>query len=193
MYFFAIITTYTKLYCRRSWNQQFTIMKNDEGGNTMENSIIRQLYITRSITEDLLKNTPEHLLDIIPPGFHNNIRWNFGHIVYTQEKLVFALSGEELSLPPSFQENFAAGTKPSESGTGVPQIMEIATELTKQKDRIKEYAVTRFNQTLPKPFTNQMGITFNTFNDALLFSFYHEAVHVQAIKDLTKVILSTYR
>jgi hypothetical protein len=159
----------------------------------MEDSIIRQLYITRSITEDLLKNTPEEILDIIPAGFHNNIRWNFGHIVYTQEKLVFALSGEELSLPPSFQENFAAGTRPSESGTGIPHIIEIATELANQKDRIKEYAVTRFDKSLPKPFTNQMGVTLNTFNDALLFSFYHEAVHVQAIKDISRVIHSTQR
>jgi hypothetical protein len=156
----------------------------------MKDSIIRQLYITRSITEDLLKKTPEEIFDIIPAGFNNNIRWNFGHIAYIQEKLVFGLSGGEVSLPPSFQVNFSAGTRPIESHKGVPLISEIATELTNQKVRIKEYALNNFHNTLSTPYTNSMGVTFYTFTDAFLFSFYHEALHVQTIKELKKVILN---
>jgi hypothetical protein len=153
-------------------------------------SIIRQLYIVRSITEDLLEKTPKEILDIIPDGFNNNIRWNFGHITFIQEKLVFGLSYEELSLPNSYQKYFSAGTKPNNSLTGVPSITEIAVELANQKERVREYLLENTHKTLPVPYTNKMGVTFYTFLDALLFSFYHEAIHVQTIKDIKKVIVN---
>jgi hypothetical protein len=156
----------------------------------MKESIMRQLYITRLITEDLLEKTPDGIFDIIPKGFNNNIRWNFGHIAYSQEKLVFVLSGGVLSLPPSFQEYFSSGTRPTESNKGLPLISEISTELTNQKERIKDYALKNFHNRLSTSYTNSMGVTFYTFTDALLFSFYHEALHVQMIKEIKKVILN---
>jgi hypothetical protein len=44
------------------------------------------------------------------------------------------------------------------------------------------------NEKLPTPFTNRGGITFYTVGETLLFSFYHEALHVETIKRLYRSI-----
>ncbi|USK62359.1 DinB family protein [Peribacillus asahii] len=156
----------------------------------MEQTIIHHMETVRSITEQTLKKTPEEISDTIPKGFNNNIRWNFGHIAFIQEKLVFGLLGEEMNIPRDYERLFGAGTKPAEWKETPPSFAEIDEILTEQKTRIKNFIPGRFHEKLQTPFTNRAGITFYTFGEVLLFSFYHEALHIETIKRLYRTISS---
>ena len=70
----------------------------------MEQTIIRHMETVRGITEQAMKGFVQEVLDIIPHGFNNTIRWNFGHIAFVQEKLVFGILGEEMSTPKEYEQ-----------------------------------------------------------------------------------------
>jgi DinB superfamily len=157
----------------------------------LEQTIIHHMETVRGITEQTIKKIPEEISDIIPKGFNNNIRWNFGHIAFVQEKLVFGLLGEEMSIPKNYEQFFAAGTKPAEWEGTPPSFAELAVILTEQKARIKDFIIKgRLHEKLPTPFTNRGGITFYTVGEAFLLSFYHEALHIETIKRLYRSISS---
>ncbi|WP_026582436.1 DinB family protein [Bacillus sp. J33] len=156
----------------------------------MEQTIFNHMETVRGITEKSIERIPEEISDIIPEGFNNNIRWNFGHIAFVQDKIVFGILGEEMKVPKSYENLFGAGTKPSDWAVTPPSFTEIAAVLAEQKSRIKDFLPGRLDEKLPKPYTNRGGITFYTAGEAFLFSFYHEAMHIEAIKQIYRSISS---
>jgi len=156
----------------------------------MEEIIFKHMYTVRGITENSIRKIPEEFADIIPEGFKNSIRWNFGHIAYVQERLVFGLCGETMNTPTAYEEFFKAGTSPSEWKITPPTLSAIAEVLSTQKDRIPEFIKNNFNKELVKPFTNSGGLTFHTVGETFLFSLYHEAMHIQTIKMIYRAIKS---
>lgn len=153
----------------------------------MEHLIFKHMETVKDITEKSLKRIPEEAADFIPDGFNNSIRWNFGHIVYIQEKIAFLLLKEKSGLPASYEELFSAGTSPRTWKQEPPSLKEIAGIMADQKDRILQFMPGRLEETLPEPFTNKAGITFHTAGEAFLFSFYHEALHMEAIKKIYQI------
>lgn len=156
----------------------------------MEQTIFNHMETVRGITEKSIERIPEEISDIIPEGFNNNIRWNFGHIAFVQDKIVFGILGEEMKVPKNYENLFGAGTKPSDWAVTPPSFTEIAAVLADQKSRIKAFLPGRLDEKLAKPFTNRGGITFYTAGEAFLFSFYHEAMHIETIKQIYKSISS---
>ena len=154
----------------------------------MEQTIFQHMQIVRGITEKSIQQIPEELADIIPTGFTNNIRWNFGHIAYIQEKLVYGVSGENMNTPGAYEVFFSAGTKPAEWVEKPPTFSGILDELIAQKKRIVDDIPGKLQIRLPEPFTNKAGITFHTLGETFLFSFYHEALHMEAIKRIYRAI-----
>jgi DinB superfamily len=156
----------------------------------MEQTIFDHMETVRSITEKSIQRIPEEMADVIPEGFNNSIRWNFGHIAYVQEKLVFGISGEKMNVPMNYERLFGAGTKPAEWTEPPPSFKEIAAVLTGQKSRIKTFLHGRLDQKLPRPYTNRSGITFYTTGEAFLYGFYHEALHMETINRIYRSISS---
>lgn len=154
----------------------------------MEQIIFQHMQVVRGITEKSIQQIPEELADIVPTGFTNNIRWNFGHIAYIQEKLVFGVTGEKMILPEEYEVFFSAGTKPADWIGTPPTLAEISGELIAQKQRIGDSLPGNLQKRLPEPFTNRLGITFHTLGETFLFSFYHEALHMESIKRIYRAI-----
>jgi hypothetical protein len=154
----------------------------------METLIFNHMETVRDITLQMIQRIPEEMSDVVPKGFNNNIRWNFGHIAYIQERLVFELLGEDPKTPKEFVQFFGGGTKPADWEGEPPTFSEIRTVLTEQKTRIRDFLAGRLHEQLLTPFTNKGGITFYTAGEALLFSFYHEALHVETIKRIYRFL-----
>jgi len=163
-------------------------MLNEKGGVVLEQTIFQHMQIVRGITEKSIQQIPVELADIIPTGYTNNIRWNFGHIAYIQEKLVYGVSGEKMNTPEAYEVFFSAGTKPAQWVETPPTLAEISVELIAQKQRIVDDIPGNLLIRLPEPFTNKAGITFHTLGETFLFSFYHEALHMEAIKRIYRAI-----
>ncbi|GGA30378.1 DinB family protein [Psychrobacillus lasiicapitis] len=154
----------------------------------MEQTILHHMETVRSITMKSIETIREEIADIVPEGFNNNIRWNFGHIAFVQERLVYSVLGEKMSLPVEYENFFGPGTKPADWQGTPPTLKEICSVLVVQTERIKGFVPERFSDKLPTPFTNRMGISFHTLGETLLFSFYHEAMHMETIKRIYKNI-----
>jgi hypothetical protein len=56
-------------------------------------------------------------LNKIPDGFSNNLIWNIGHIIVSQQGLVYRLSGLSSYIEESLVETFKNGLKPTGSTT----------------------------------------------------------------------------
>ena len=151
-------------------------------------NISKHMKRVRGITLKSLEKIPEDLADLIPNTYKNNIRWNFGHIIVVQEKLVFGVMNEKLQIPTTFIEYFKPGTSPNDWNGTPPSFNELAKELTLQIDRIDNYAPYYLDEALPTPFINSSKMQFDTFSETLLFSFYHEALHMETIKRIYRLV-----
>ncbi|MBM7647409.1 hypothetical protein JOC78_000330 [Bacillus ectoiniformans] len=155
----------------------------------MEQHIFKHMDTIRAITLNVLNEVPEEKMAVLPPGFNNHILWNAGHIAFVQEKIVLGLSGDEGQLTPSFEEFFGAGTKPADWEGTPPSIKEVKEALINLPKRIKETMAGRIAEPLKAPYTNKTGVTFTTVADALFYSFYHEALHLEKMKLIMKHLL----
>lgn len=154
----------------------------------MEKLLFNHLDTVRQVTEQMIERIPEELADEVPEGFKNNIRWNFGHIATIQEKLVIAALGESMQIPNKFLTYFDMGTKPADWAGEPPSFAEIKEVLQGQKARIKEVLSGRLEEKLAVPFEIKGGPSYDTAAEALLFSTYHEGLHVEAIKRIYRLV-----
>lgn len=147
----------------------------------MEDYLKAHLDTVRTLTLSVLDNTPEEFADRIPEGYRNSIRWNFGHILYIQERLAYEVTGGKGHLPEEYARLFAAGTSPADWNETPPTLADIKEQMLLQSERIKQSHASGLDHPLPQPFTNKLGITFDTVGGCLLFSFFHEGLHLDTI------------
>ncbi|KQL44092.1 hypothetical protein AN963_21930 [Brevibacillus choshinensis] len=154
----------------------------------MSNSsyILDSYDLVRSLTLGALNSTSEEVADIIPAGLNNNIRWNLGHILVTQDFFMYGPSCPH--LPANYLALFAAGTNPANWEGDVPSLATLAAQLEEQKARIKETFGDRFDEKLPQPFQLGKKGTMNTFGELFAFSLFHEGMHMNAFATLNKTI-----
>lgn len=153
-----------------------------------DESILKHAGIFRSLTLKLLESIPESQADIIPAGFHNNIRWNFGHIFTVQEYLVFHFATGEAKLPEGFAGWFNKGTSPADWTTTPPTLAELAGYLKEQTGRIQQTFTGRLGEKAAKPFILREGMQFETIGEIINFTLYHEGLHVGGIKGIQRAI-----
>ena len=67
---------------------------------------------SRSIYLKFLENYSLEQLNSIPVGMSNNLIWNMGHVLVSQQKLVYALSGLPMHISDSLFEKYQNGSRP---------------------------------------------------------------------------------
>ncbi|MCA1061024.1 DinB family protein [Rossellomorea aquimaris] len=155
-----------------------------------EQMLFQQMEFIRMRTLAALDATTEQLADEIPEGFKNSIRWNLGHILLSQENLLYSFVGENdrKSLPPEYGELFGFNTSPKtwESLTP-PTLSELRDKLEAQPLRIKEAFTGRLDQLGEKPFVLGEHTTFTTLAEVLSFANWHEGLHQGTITSIKRV------
>lgn len=142
--------------------------------------------LARNITLSIVDAISEEAADVIPAGYNNNIRWNLGHILVSQD--VFMYGPQCPHMPESYPALFNMGSKPADWQGDIPSLAVLTAQFREQSARIKEDFAHRLNEELPQPFPLGNTGTIYTFGEAFLFSIYHESMHVSAIKALRKAI-----
>ena len=101
----------------------------------MKESAILDLYeVYREQTIELIDPITEDEADVIPNGFSNSLRWNFGHILVAQEQSMFNLGlGRDSEIPFNIIEAFRRGTNPSDWAFPPLSLNEIKSQLNDQK------------------------------------------------------------
>ena len=73
---------------------------------------INTIKETRKLFMQLIDGLSIEDINMIPSGFNNNIIWNFGHVIVSQQILCYKLAGLPLKIDPSYALKYSKGTKP---------------------------------------------------------------------------------
>ena len=142
---------------------------------------------TRGIFKKIIESNTLEDLNKKPNGFNNNIIWNIGHIVVTEQLLAYKLSGLEPSLSAEMIIKYRKDSKPERNLTEdeVAEINELLfstiekTESDYNKGVFKNYNAYTVSTT---------GNTLNNIDEALQFITIHEGLHYGYVLALLKAI-----
>jgi len=119
-------------------------------------------------------------LNHIPDGFNNNIIWNMGHLLASQESIMYKRSGQELHVDQRFVDAYKNGSRPMAKVEAI-EIQYIKDLLLSSLDQIEDDLNQGiFNKYIP--WTVSIGIEINTKENALSFLPYHEGLHQSLIQ-----------
>ena len=104
---------------------------------------------TRKFYNKFLEKTSLDDLNKIPQGFNNNIIWNIGHIVVTQQLLAYKLSGLPMMVSDSMIAKYMKDTKP-EGFVDQKEVDEIKQLLFSTIEKTKEETESRVSTTIPQ-------------------------------------------
>lgn len=142
---------------------------------------------TRQFFCQYLDNTSLEDLNRVPEGFNNNIIWNIGHIVVTQQLLAYKLSGLPMMIDEVLISKYMKGTKPvgDASQTEVDEIKSLLfSTLEKTKEDVKNGVFKTYNSYT----VSTTGNTLNTIEDAFEFILFHEGMHLGYVLALVRAI-----
>jgi len=148
-----------------------------------------QFDILRQSRKNLIALLEPYTLDQlnqIPSGFKNNLVWNFGHVLVSQQVLCYGLSGLKPVVSERIIEKFRKGTAPDSpvSSNEFEELKMLAGETidTLQRDYqqgiFKEY----------KEYQSHFGVLINGIEDAIVFNIAHEGLHMGYIMAMRKLI-----
>jgi len=147
---------------------------------------IAQIKKTRSNLLSLLDSVTEKELNHIPRGFNNNLIWNLGHIIASQQLLCYKLSDLPFVVDDAIVDTFKKGTKPIETCTSMDyeQLKQLAqTTIDQLQMDLDEKKFQTYTS-----FSTSYGIQLNNIEDALKFANMHEAFHLGYVMALRRAV-----
>lgn len=141
---------------------------------------------SRQMVFQFLEKYTLEQLNTIPEGFSNNLIWNIGHIVISQQLLVYKLSGMPMLISDELIEKYRKGSQVV-AQTSQIEVDEIKKLLFSLLDKTEE----DFNNGIFINFTEyptSTGFTLNNINDALCFNLFHEGLHIGIMMSIRKFL-----
>ena len=146
------------------------------------------LKIGRNNMLNVVKDLTLDQLNVIPQGFNNNLMWNIGHVVVTQQLLCYKLSGLPLNIDDKMVTNFAKGSLPSPNFE-----REDYEQIKKELLRMPDVLISDYENGIFKDFNTyptSFGYDLNSIDDAILFNNVHEGMHLGYLMALKRAVLS---
>lgn len=144
------------------------------------------LQATRNNVLRLVENLPLETLNKIPEGFNNNIAWNLGHLVATQQLLCYGLSGAQILVENDFVSKYRKGSKP-EGDIDQAELDFIKNQLIILVEKTEEDLANGLFQNF-KEYPTSYGVVLNSVEEAITFNNLHEAMHLGYIIALKKAL-----
>lgn len=142
---------------------------------------------TRGIFKKIIESNSLENLNRIPKGFNNNIIWNIGHVVVSEQLLAYKLSGLESSLSDEMINTYRKDTKPNGdlSQNEVDEIKDLLlTTLEKTKEDYYDDVFENYNAYT----VSTTGNTLTNIDEALQFITIHEGLHYGYVLALLKAV-----
>ena len=141
----------------------------------------------RTFSKNVLETTSLEDLNKIPSGFNNNIIWHVGHILVTQQALVYKLSGLETMVNEELIQKYRKGTKP-ESLVSQKEVDEIKGLLFKTIEKTHQDYLNGVFENYQEYTVSTTGNTLKSVDDALHFALFHEGLHIGYIMSLLRAV-----
>ena len=141
---------------------------------------------SRNLYKNFLDNYSLEQLNTIPAGMSNNLIWNIAHVIVSQQKLVYALSGLTMHISDAMFEKYQNGSRPDgkTTQTEVDEIKKFLLEMVeKTKSDFEAGIFKEFH-----PYQTKTGFYLGTFTEAIAFNNYHEGVHLGIMMSIKKYI-----
>ena len=145
------------------------------------------LKASRTRLLQLVETVDNKILFKIPETFNNNIVWQIGHCITSQQRHMYMRSGLPMHISQEFMEMFKIGSSPY-TWKRSPDIDEIKHLLL--------YTVNQLSKDLKAgifadyhPFSLPLGITVNNHIQALQAANFHEAEHSGIIFSYLKLLI----
>jgi hypothetical protein len=147
---------------------------------------IEQLRVTRTSLVRVIQEMSVEQMLVVPEGFRNNVLWNLGHIVVSQQGLQYRLSGLPLYVSPEQVAQFRRGSDPS-TWESIPDVALLERQLLELPERLlDDYRAGRFTEYAE--YTTSAGATLRSIDDAIAFNNYHEGYHTGIISALRRLV-----
>ncbi|MBW4359034.1 DinB family protein [Flavobacterium taihuense] len=141
---------------------------------------------SRKMLSSYFENYTLEQLNKIPEGFSNNLIWNLGHIIVTQQLLVYKLSGLPMVVSDEMVEKYRKGTKPEHDVTQA-EVDEIKALLLKSVDQLE----TDYNNGIfvnYQEYPTSTGYILKSAKGAIEFNNFHEGLHIGIMMSIRKFI-----
>ncbi|HEY5463707.1 MAG TPA: DinB family protein [Hanamia sp.] len=117
-------------------------------------------------------------LNEIPPGFHNNLAWNFAHVIATQQILCYRNAGVKPVISDEIIDKYKSGTRP-EGFIDEKEFETLKQSLLSTIDKFEEDSVTNmFENYKAFDLKSYPGVRLKNISDAAKFDSFHEGLHV---------------
>ncbi len=140
----------------------------------------------RKVLYYYLKQVPLASLNHIPSGFRNNILWNIGHSVVTQQLLVYQRSGRTTLVDNAMIKRYRRGTAPDGQATSEEVLTIQKLLFTTVEKTSDDYQLGLFREF--DSYLTATNVTLSNVDDAILFNNYHEGLHLGTILALQKAL-----
>lgn len=150
---------------------------------------LHHLLQTRKNFLELVNSLTVEQLNTIPDGLNNNIIWNFGHAIVTQQLLCYNLSGNRMATNKELVHKYRIGTKPEApvSEEEINVLKQFALELP-EKMKVDMGTNLFTNYTV---YTTSYHITLNNIEEAIKFNNVHEGLHYGYAMAIRKMLLKS--
>lgn len=126
-------------------------------------------------------------LNKIPKGFNNNIIWNIGHIVVSQQLLAYKLSGLPMIVNDELVDKYRKDSKP-EGVVSQEEVDEIKDLLMTTIDKTKEDYSNNVFKNYNEYTVSTTGNTLTNIDEAFEFILFHEGIHLGYVLALLKTL-----
>jgi uncharacterized damage-inducible protein DinB len=142
---------------------------------------------TRKTFSRIIENTSLEDLNRTPKGFNNNIIWNIGHIVVTQQLLAYKLSGLPIMVSDELVGKYRKDTKP-EGAVTQEELDEIKALLFSTIEKTKADYSNGLFKNYQEYTVSTTGNTLTNIDEAFQFIILHEGMHLGYVMALLRAI-----
>lgn len=144
------------------------------------------LRSTRTNARKVLSAFSLDAINEIPKDFNNNLIWNYGHMIVTQQLLCYKLSGVPMHIDKTLIKAYAKGTQPTNPVTQseYDKLQELDDQLITQLEQdYQQNLFTNYNA-----YTTSYGITLDHIDNAITFNNVHEGHHLGNMFSMRKLL-----
>lgn len=151
-----------------------------------KNKSIDTIQATRKLFLKLIDGLSIDQLNQVPEGFNNNIIWNFGHVIVSQQILCYKLAALPLRIDETFISKYVKGTKPE---TFIDE-NELAFLKQKSVSFIEELVADMEKGIFINynTYTTSFDVELTSVDDAVKFLCMHEGLHLGYAMAIKRIV-----
>ena len=150
--------------------------------------IIQVLRACRSKWLTMLNELTTDQLNKIPTGFSNNLAWQFGHVIVSQQILCYRMAGQKFVINDDLIDRYKNGSRP-ENYISEEEINLLKGYMLNTIDQLEiDLKNGLFDNYTPYTISTYVGLTLENVNDALTFIVSHDALHYGCSISLKRLV-----